>query len=385
MQQLKIHFCMVSGQAAPNLLPLLDEELKPEKVVLLVTPAMKEQAEHLERVILPRGIKVEQKEFIVNDDFQSMQERLLEMIAEEVAEPDQIALNATGGTKWMAIAVQEVFRLNDSPVFYVDVSRDQVQFLDKNRHPHGLTQRIDLKSYIQAYGFEIREAVKPTGLKPELRELCQQLVLRVDDWQQALSQLNLLASAAQERNTLSIDISGTLSGTAAPQLPALLHEFEHAGMLKENDGKLTFSSKESSSFANGGWLEAYVNSTLNTLKGEGVIQDGPYLNLHIQRFGKTSHNEIDACFMAGNSLHLIECKTRRMSGKRTAGVATDTVYKLDSISDLGGLTTKSMLVSYSLLNEPDSLRARDLKIKVVQGRQLQQLKDELKKWIQGRQ
>lgn len=380
--QFKTHFCLVSAQAAPNLLPLLDDAIKPEKVVLLVTPQMKARADYLESVIKPRGIKVEQQEFIVSDDFDSMQERLLELIAEESAEPEQIALNATGGTKWMAIAAQEVFRLNDSPVFYVDVDQDQVLFVDKNRASHKLTESIKLNNYIQAYGYEKREPVKPTGLKPELRELCQQLVLRVGDWQQALGQLNWLASEAQNKNPLSVHVQDTLGRQPQdPQLPALLREFEHAGILQQQGGKVTFADENAREFANGGWLELYVNSTLNALRGEGLIQDGPYMNLHIQRAGATSHNEIDACFMAGNRLHLIECKTKRMSGRGTAQMTTDTMYKLDSISELGGLGSKSMLVSYRPVSTTDKQRAADLRIKVVEGRQLQRLRSELIQWI----
>lgn len=107
------------------------------------------------------------------------------------------------------------------------------------------------------------------------------------------------------------------------------------------------------------------------------------MNLHIQRKGATSHNEVDACFMAGNRLHLIECKTKRMAGKGTAQMTTDTMYKLDSISELVGLGSKAMLVSYRPLNDADKQRAKDLRIRVVEGRKVQELKSELVKWIQG--
>lgn len=382
--QFKTHFCLVSAQAAPNLLPLLDEAVKPEKVVLLVTPKMKDKADYLEAVIRTKGVKVEQQEFIVSDDFDAMQERLLELIAAESAEPEQIALNATGGTKWMAIAAQEVFRLNDSPVFYVDVDQDQVLFVDKNREPHKLAQSVDLNSYIQAYGYEMRETSEQVGLKPELRELCQQLALKVGQWQSALGQLNLLASVAQDKKTLSVSIGDTLGRQPEdPHLDVLLREFEHAGVLRTEGAKVIFADEDSQVFANGGWLELYVNSLLNSLKGESVIQNKHYMNLHIQRKGATSHNEVDACFMAGNRLHLIECKTKRMAGKGTAQMTTDTMYKLDSISELGGLSSKAMLVSYRPLNDADKQRAKDLRIRVVEGRKVQELKSELVKWIQG--
>lgn len=54
-----VQVCMVSTQAAPNLLPLLDDELKPKEVILLVTEAMKEKANQLQATIRPTGIKVQ--------------------------------------------------------------------------------------------------------------------------------------------------------------------------------------------------------------------------------------------------------------------------------------------------------------------------------------
>lgn len=379
MRKFKTHYCMVSQQAAPNLLPLLDNDMRPDRVVLLVTPQMQQQANYLEQVIKPRGIRVEQRKLEIADDFVGMEIQLMAMIEHEAAE--DIALNVTGGTKWMAIAAQEVFRENGSAVFYVKVEDDKVLFLSGDPASHDLSQRIDLKSYIQAYGYEFRGETQVVGLPAQLRELCEQLVLKVGEWQEAIGQLNLLASEAERRNTLTLKLDDILR-QRDPQLPVLLAECVGAGVLRDKvSDQLSFTDQQARAFANGGWLEYYVNSKLNELKGEGVIQDSPRLNQHIQRIGATSHNEVDVCFMARNRLHLIECKTKRMAGKGTTEVATDTVYKLDSISDLGGLGTRSMLVSYRQLKEADRQRAKDLRIKVVQGTQIQQLKSQLREWI----
>lgn len=378
MAKFRTHFCMVSDQAAPNLLPLLDDGMKPEKVVLLVTDKMQQQANHLEQVIKPRGVKVVQQKLDVVDDFSGMQNQLMAMIENESA--TDIALNATGGTKWMAIAAQEVFRMNGSAVFYVKVEDDKVLFLDGDLPSHNLSQRIDLKSYVQAYGYDFRETNKAAGMPQNLRMLCESMVTKVEEWQGAIGNLNFLASMAEDKKTLLIPLN-TIK-YPDPQLNVLLNECELAGLLKGNSTQqIHFADEASRAWANGGWLEYYVNGRLNELKGEGVIQDSPRLNLHIQRIGASSHNEVDVCFMARNRLHLVECKTKRMSGKGTAEMAAETMYKLDSISDLGGLATKSMLVSYRKLRPEDERRAKDLRIKVVQGGQIQQLKSVLRNWI----
>ena len=53
---MKMHVCLVSGQPVPNVLPVLLE--RPEKVALLVTPEMQEQAERLKNIFRARAIQI---------------------------------------------------------------------------------------------------------------------------------------------------------------------------------------------------------------------------------------------------------------------------------------------------------------------------------------
>ena len=89
--------CLVSTQAAPNLLPLLDEQLKPREVILLVTEQMKDRARYLQKVITPLGIKVTQQTIEATGNFQQMQEQLESLIKNYPQ--GLVGLNVTGGTK----------------------------------------------------------------------------------------------------------------------------------------------------------------------------------------------------------------------------------------------------------------------------------------------
>lgn len=379
MKKIETHVCMVSGQAAPNLLPLLDETLRPERVVLLITPQMSEKAAWLENVIKPLGIKVDTIALEAAENFDAIQEKLLTLL--DHTNSSSIALNATGGTKWMAIAAQEVFRIHHAPVFYVNIATDTVLFLGEKQKPHTLQQRITLENFLKANGYTIVSGSEPQGLQETKRHLCQQLILKVSEWERALAQLNLLASRAEERGTLLMNTSD-LNGEQDMHLEALLAELRFAKVLQASSPQsMTFSDETCRSFANGGWLESYVNSVLNQLKGEGLLQDSARLNLKI-RSAKASENELDVAFMAKNHLHIIECKTKRFTGLKAGTVGADALYKLDSISDLGGLGTKSMLVSYRQLGPAVVQRAADLRIKTVVGAELQNLKSLLRHWIQ---
>lgn len=379
MNRINTHVCMVSGQPAPNLLPLLDEALKPKRIVLLVTPQMQDKAGWLESVIKPLGIKVELMALEAAENFDAIQEKLLTLLDQE--DSSSIALNATGGTKWMAIAAQEVFRAHNAPVFYVNIANDTVLFLGEKQQPHKLQQRINLDTFLKANGYTLVSDSKPQGLPESERQFCQQLVLKVVEWEQALGQLNLLASLAEQRNTLQVNLQD-LNSEANMHMPALMAELRFAGLLQSADQPaIRFRDEHCRTFANGGWLEAYVNSLLNEMKSEGVIQDSARLNLTI-RSAKKSVNELDVAFMANNHLHIIECKTKRFAGSHVGMAGAETVYKLDSISALGGLGTRSMLVSYRRLRDADLQRARDLRIEVVEGSAIQKLKLHLRDWIQ---
>lgn len=378
MKKFKTHVCMVSGQPAPNLLPLLDEALKPEKVILLATPQMSKKADDLRAVIQPLGIKVEINTLDAADNFDAIQEKLLILLSAE--QNTNIALNVTGGTKWMAIAAQEVFRAHGFSVFYVNIAQDTVLFLGEKQEPHKLQERINLDNFLKANGYTITEGSKPQGLIARQRELCERLVLNVNEWQAALGQLNLLASLAEQKKSLRISFAD--SGLQPDQyLQVLLSELSDANVLRSSDKiAITFADESSRFFSNGGWLEYYVNSLLNQLKSEHIIQDSARLNLKI-RSAMGSENELDVAFMANNHLHIIECKTKRFTGARAGLAGTDALYKLDSISDLGGFGTKSMLVSYRQLQDADRQRAKDLRIKVIEGAAIQQLKTHLKRWL----
>jgi hypothetical protein len=92
-----------------------------------------------------------------------------------------------------------------------------------------------------------------------------------------------------------------------------------------------------------------------------------------------TENEIDVTFLKNNRLHLIECKTKKFVGEYTKGA--ETLYKMDTLRDLGGQQTRSLLVSYQNIPPYDEQRARDLRIKVLDHRLLQKLEYELLQWI----
>ena len=88
-----VHILLVSAQAAPNLLPLLDPSLKPAEAVLLVSEKMRPQAEALEQVLKQAGVKTSRVALSNEHDFDGLENTLLELAAARSGQA--VALNLT--------------------------------------------------------------------------------------------------------------------------------------------------------------------------------------------------------------------------------------------------------------------------------------------------
>lgn len=77
-----VHFCLVSDQAAANLLPVLDESFKPKQVVLLTSEQMVDKAKYLESVLKIRNIEVCIYELSDIFSFHKLEEEILNIVSE---------------------------------------------------------------------------------------------------------------------------------------------------------------------------------------------------------------------------------------------------------------------------------------------------------------
>ena len=372
-----IHVLLVSAQAAPNLLPALDPELKPKEVILLVTGKMTARAASLEGVFSEVAVKV--THVILNDehDFSALEKTLLELATSR--EGEDIALNVTGGTKLMALAAQSVAQLAGWRVFYVDVDTDEVIWLGHGTQRKKLAAQLRLPHYLKGYGFHLEKGIERPSPDRRHNELLQTMISQVGSLEIPLGQLNFLAQEAEDKNRLSIELSPEQQDSRS--LEALLRNFETAGVLTVEGNKINFSSGQDRSFTKGGWLEHHVYRTISALHSELDVRDKA-ANLVVVDVSGVK-NEFDVAFLAKNRLFVVECKTARMDNAR-AGKANDTLFKLSEICRrVGGLGTRGMLASYRPLADSEKKLARALGIEVVTGGELKHLDERLKRWVKG--
>lgn len=377
MKQFHTHLCLVSAQATPNLLPVLDERWRPKRVVLACTTQMKTATLALKEVIRTKcqGVQVDELELPSAYDYAALADAFLVFLAEN--QDEDIAVNVTGGTKLMAVAAQEVFRANGKPAFYVNADSDEVVVIGEKAISQPLSATLKVNEMLAVHRYPVAGQQRPQVTR-EQRDLAARLIDHVDGAGQALGSFNALAKVAE--SDLRVEMNDSQYDSRA--LSQIIALFEEANYVKQNGHTLKFTNEAARAFANGGWLEFHVYEALQALRAQHQGLADVALNVKVaypKAMGGTEMNEIDVAFLHRNTLHLIECKTANLAlpGSAESDKGTDAIYKVESLLKLGGLRTKAMIVDYrgKLSSSPANLkRAKDANIVIASGPQLRDLK-----------
>ncbi|NLV24734.1 MAG: DUF1887 family protein [Deltaproteobacteria bacterium] len=369
------HLCLVSSQPLPNLIPALREETRPRKAILLVSADMKSRAALLAENFTKIGCQVEEVA-ISPYRIEEIRATVLDILAKK--EEEILALNATGGTKIMALGTAEVFREFGRPVFYVDTDNGQFITLFPSPTTSPLPEVVRIKSYLAAYGYTILTKGS-SHVAPDRQRVCEFLIGKADRFASAVGILNGCAATAEKREVSWAEIEER--HTSFDSLLELLNLLQKENIVELAGRRITFADPEARRFVAGGWLEEYVTRVVCRLKGAKVIHDH-LCNLEVET-RQGVRNEIDVAFTARNRLHLIECKSGRLSEKEGKESRADGVaYKLDNLRDLmGGTYGKAMLVSYRKLTLEDRRRCALNNIHIVENTDLPGLEKKLRDWI----
>lgn len=388
------HVCLVSAQATPNLLPLLDDAWRPRKVVLACSAQMKDAAQALRAVIQTKGAGMAVETLDLPDayDYAALSETFLTYLArhEDEHADESIALNITGGTKLMAVAAQEVFRVEGKPVFYVNVESDRVLVMGEKAVSQPLRARLKVHEILKAHGYSVTEQAPPQ-ITRELRDLTARLIDYVASAGRALGSFNALARIARDQQLRAELNRDQMDSRSLGDIVAL---FEEAGQLHQQGHILIFKDEAARVFANGGWLEAHVYEALQSLRGQHDALSDVAMGVRVS-FADGARgnpqgndkNEIDVAFLYRNTLHLIECKTANLAqaGLGDDSKATEAIYKMESLLKLGGLRTRGMVVDYRgelAKSDANQKRAKEAGIAIVSGAQLKDLKGNISRlWL----
>lgn len=372
------HLCLVSEQATPNLLPVIDPSWRPRRVVLATTPRMEKAAESLRQVLRKKvsGLVVETLSLPDAYDYSALSEAFLEFLAAN-ANAGLVALNVTGGTKIMAVAAQQVFALDGKPVFYVNIDSDKVIMIGEHTSSQPLNASMKVHEFLSAHGFQVEDQQRPEN-NGEQRDLAARIIDHVGVHGGALGILNRLAASNSSRQQLRDELTDRDADSIA--LHELISLFKQAGHLSlRGNRQIQFANEASRAFVNGGWLELYAHNVISDLRGINPGITDIALNLKLVHPDGKTKNEIDVAFLYRHTLHLLECKTANLATEGASGddKATEALYKLEALRKIGGLRTRAMILDYRgalSAHKANQDRARNAGIDIVAHRALADLK-----------
>lgn len=368
----RIHVCLVSAQPIPNLIPVI--AYRPEKVHLLVSEKMKQQAVRLTAFLRRFGCECVEHPI---DSYSMVQvEEVCHAILKQ-AGPGSIALNATGGTKISAFGAFAAFRQQGFTIFYFDPEKWRIVHLDSSGIPsQELVAEISVADYLAAHGMQIIELDGKDEPLAERRELTGWLAKHLPG-SGLMPVLNGFAAQAQDKG--AFPCSKTFDKRFNPSFIPILEKLASAAFVRW-DAKaktVTFPNSETARYIGGFWLEEYVFEVVKSLDVYDVQR-----NVRVAWDASGITNEFDVVFTNHCRLYLVSCKTSKLAQEKQYK-DKNPVYELDSLKDdAAGLFGKGILVSASPLGTELKKRADILQLITISAQDIGWLEMKLKVALQ---
>ncbi len=367
------HVCIVTGQVDANLFPVLDPKYKPKNVRLLETPKMKAggKTQALINALKAERINCTVEDFQETLDYKEMSIRIGAWIYDRPS-GEKIAINITGGTKLMTLALFDIAVETGTDVIYLDLdTKNVVKILDQSSVFQKLDGQINLTDFLKGHGYNPINELKKFTPQTEFDSYCDWITISYDLIKNDIGSLNGWTHKLSENKLLGGEFD------SHNKIVSKCIEMGFLSCSTDNLNMLFFKNDKTLDFIKSGWLEHYTAGVVHKLYKKKITD---YSSNLFYLDATDTKNEFDCVFVANNVLHIIECKTQNMTAEGGKN-ATDAIYKLDSLSKVGGLAAKKMLISYRELSANDFTRAETNHIKVVHGRQVRNLLQHLNEWI----
>ena len=348
--------------------------LNPDKVILL--HRKEHDIEGIKSVLNSRGIKCQSQ--MVSFDPKQIRTILKYLFIEN--QDNQLILNVSSGYRMMVLVALEQFTSKSMKAFVVDKFTNQLHWLHPcEKESEALISKLKISEFLKLFSSQVLNKGKTTAEPQDRQALTHWLIENIEQFGSSLAAMNHIAMRAD----VSLQYHMDKHYKKKKYLQQILSRFEDVGLLRVSQNKVVFKNEESRFYANGGWLENHVFSTMYYMRKSRPAISDLAKGMEIVRARGTVKNEIDVITVANNRLHLIECKTRKFTNKNHANTpGSAAIYRLDTLKEsLGGNSGKAMLVSYQRLSRYTEQRAKDLGIYCCSYSQLKQLKEHLYKFI----
>ncbi|MCQ2209939.1 MAG: DUF1887 family CARF protein [Paludibacteraceae bacterium] len=258
-------------------------------------------------------------------------EKICRTVKAYLQEGVHYCVNLAGGTRYMALAVQQVFERFDSEFFYVHVKDNVIiksiyddSIYDDDDSYFPISYRMTIQEYLTAHGMHSdlkRKGHTPIRSEEDAKYL---FYLFSEDLLGpcGLEILDILRKFYRCKNKVAIqDIISPQLEEDEP-IPDIVNFLAYLHFTPQNPELLT---KEELEYLTGGWFEEYV---YYMMKRE-LNPDDIAIGVKIYTKGVKRQNELDVVFTKGNKFYVVECKT----GVQTESIFNEIVYKACALKE----------------------------------------------------
>lgn len=292
-----------------------------------------------------------------NDMDEITYERICRTVKSHLKQGTHYCVNLAGGTRYMALAVQQVFEDYDSEFFYTDVedniiikSKFDDNIYDNDDCHFPIKYRMSLSEYLSAHEIKsnLHKVLKHQPSKDRetalsFFDLFSQNLLSRRDWD-ILE--NLRHNYRGKYKYVTFDMMRHPQGSDVDPIDDIAVFLKRMNFVPDHTDSL---SKSDLDYLTGGWFEEYVYYLIK----DTVSPQDISLNVTIHFDNVKRQNELDVIFMIDNKLHVIECKT----GVATVAMFNEIVYKACALKEaLLGVSCKSYIFSLKQDSEGDDLQ-----------------------------
>lgn len=291
-----------------------------------------------------------------NDMDECTYEKICRTVLNRLNHETKYCVNLAGGTRYMALAVQQVFEKFNSTFYYVQVDENLIvqsifddSIYDNDDIFYPIKHRMTIAEYLRAHEITTdleKYAHEPIRSEEEVTRFFKMFAddkLSGDDY----DTLELLRTKYRDKKKVCIQDAETSTNPQCPAVPYLSDFLNHIRFIPSVNGILNRNELE---YLTGGWFEEYVYYQVKKrIKPQDIA-----VGIHIARNDNTYHrNELDVVFTKGNKLFVIECKT----GVQTYSMFNEIVYKVCAIKEaLLGVSCHSYIFSLKKDDDKDQLK-----------------------------
>lgn len=398
-----LHVCIASQQTLPSLIPTQLPAIQPSAVVILASKKMLAEANRLKYGLTKSGCN--EGNVKIRNDLPDEGIQAIVNYGNDLADwlrgnypQHRWLLNATGGTKPMALGLLQALRPYVEAI-YCDTDHESLEFL----HPPGRNairlnpDLLNVEKCLAAQGFIRRPEQDRSKVYLSRHSTTRKLVEKAKSLDAHFGAINWVSMRALNEPNGTFKPKHFLQDKPTGLGADMLKIYQEQGLVQwDGDTHLTFADQEAARYLSGGWLEEWcwlVGQELEAAKLDQRLTRKRWgINVEIDPYDTQSKpqalqnplNELDAVFVHRNRMLIIECKTGTQVSEK--GKAQEILNKMEVLGEhaAGRFATKWLLSARPLPPTGQIQdRAKRYHIKLVSPAELPELKERILDWMRN--